>query len=287
MVSNFYKKNKISIIIPSFNQGKYLEKSILSVINQKYENVELIIMDGGSTDDSVEIIKKYESYLYFWKSGKDNGQSSAINEGFNIATGKFKTWLNSDDILLPGSLSLLNTNINKFPDCRWFLGNLIWIDKNDSVLKVGKAKKYDRYFVNKGLFTSGGPSSFMREDLFREYGFLREDFHYMMDTEMWYRLAYHQESFVRLEKYIWALRIHEEAKQSGHNFNNSVLADKSHPSWKQKRYENKLMNELYDFNIKFYDSTLNRISKVLNSTFYTRIIDRLYIGKSYLEMFNR
>jgi glycosyltransferase involved in cell wall biosynthesis len=277
---------KISIIIPSYNQGKYLENTIKSVIQQDYGNTELIIMDGGSTDNSVEIIEKYESYLFFWKSEKDGGQSNAINEGFKKATGKFKTWLNSDDILLPGALHSLNDSCHKFPDCRWFLGNLLWIDKNNTILKVGKAKPYDKYYVNKGLFTSGGPSSFMRDDLLEEFGLLREDFHYMMDTEMWRRLAFHKESFVRLENYIWALRLHEEAKMSGHNFKNSEFADKSHISWEKKRSEHELMDRLYDFKVRRYHIVFNKLSKLFSYSFLTRLIDSRYIGLPYGKLTN-
>jgi len=99
---------KISIITPSYNHGKYLEKTILSVIGQNYPNLEYIIMDGGSTDGSVEIIKKYESHIYHWESRKDDGQAHAINIGFSKATGDIIAWLNSDDMYLPGTLQYVS-----------------------------------------------------------------------------------------------------------------------------------------------------------------------------------
>ena len=93
---------KISIITPSYNQGKYLEQTILSVISQNYPNYEYLIIDGKSTDNSVEIIKKHEKHLSFWVSEKDNGQSHALNKGFKLATGDIFCWINSDDFFYPG-----------------------------------------------------------------------------------------------------------------------------------------------------------------------------------------
>ncbi len=91
---------KISIVTPTFNQGNFIEESILSVIEQQYPNLEYIIMDGGSTDNTIEIIKKYESQLTYWVSQKDNGMYDALNRGFKRATGEIMGWLNSDDLLI-------------------------------------------------------------------------------------------------------------------------------------------------------------------------------------------
>ena len=98
---------KITIVTPSYNQGRFLEQTILSVVGQQYPNLEYIIMDGGSTDNSVEIIKKYESHLAHWESEKDSGQAHALNKGFALATGTIFGWLNSDDYYLPGTLSFV------------------------------------------------------------------------------------------------------------------------------------------------------------------------------------
>lgn len=106
---------KVSIVIPSYNQGKYLEDTILSVINQTYKNIEIIIIDGGSTDNSVDIIKKYKDKIHFWVSEKDKGQANAINKGFKKASGEIFAWLNSDDLYTENAVEQIVNEFNKDP----------------------------------------------------------------------------------------------------------------------------------------------------------------------------
>ena len=122
---------KISVITPTFNQGHFIETTILSVIHQQYPNLEFIIFDGGSTDNTVAVIKKYEKSIHYWVSQKDDGQADAINQGFKKATGDIIFWLNSDDSFLPGTLQLVanSMDINKE---QIFAGNCIHIKHNSS-----------------------------------------------------------------------------------------------------------------------------------------------------------
>ncbi len=126
---------RITIVTPSFNQGEFLEQTILSVINQGYPNLEYIIMDGGSTDNSVEIIKKYEQHLSFWSSEKDDGQVDAINKGLERATGEWFNWLNSDDILLPGALMSLIRTASFKPQAEWIVGTRLLIAADGTPLE--------------------------------------------------------------------------------------------------------------------------------------------------------
>lgn len=272
----------ISIIIPSFNQGLYLEQTLQSIINQQYPNVEVIVMDGGSTDNSVEIIKKYESNITYWQSQKDNGQSAAINEGVKHAKGTFVTWLNSDDVLLDNTLFTVNEYIQANPDIDWFLGNVLWMDKKGYVIKVGKTEKENTFWNKKHLFSNGGPSAFMRKSCFIELGGLREDFHYMMDTELWHRFIMCGHPFVRINKYCWGLRLHEAAKMSGHNFKNSILANKNHPSWIQKEKESSFLKKHYS--CSWFWIKLWKFSKLFNASLYSKFIDRELLGNQYLEI---
>ena len=122
---------KISIIIPSFNQNEFIEETILSIINQNYPNIEIIVIDGGSNDKTLDIISKYKENFDFLISEKDNGQSHAINKGFNKSTGEIVTWLCSDDTYLPNCLKTVGEYFNKNPDVDFLYGNVISIDESD------------------------------------------------------------------------------------------------------------------------------------------------------------
>lgn len=122
-VSQMRSRNcqRISIITPSFNQGEYIEETIRSVLLQEYPNLEYIVIDGGSTDNTVPIITKYERWLSYWVSEKDRGQTHAINKGFRRATGEILAWLNSDDVYAPGALSYVSEKFNKL-GVNWLAG---------------------------------------------------------------------------------------------------------------------------------------------------------------------
>ena len=146
---------KISIVMPSYNQAEFIEKSILSVLNQDYKNFELIIIDGGSNDGTIEIIKKYQDYISFWVSEKDKGQSDALNKGFKLSSGEIYGWLNSDDIYLPNAFHNLmlafKNNLNKkivFGDWLSFDRNLKNINLNYAFDFNLNHFKYEGFHLN-------------------------------------------------------------------------------------------------------------------------------------------
>jgi len=220
---------KISIVTPSYNQGEFLERTILSVLNQNYPNLEYIIIDGGSTDGSVEIIKKYEKYLTYWVSEKDKGQSDAMNKGFAIATGEWLTWLNSDDMLFSGILKNVEELINKNRQIRWIAGNIVWINSEDEIIKCRLGEKWNSLLPKLGILNLYGPTSFFTRDLLNEVGGIDESLKFQMDIDLWWKFYKRKEHFFRLKKYTWAFRLHKNAKTSSHNFLNNSINFNSKP----------------------------------------------------------
>ena len=205
-------KPKISIITPSYNQGQFLESTIKSVLDQNYPNLELIIIDGGSTDNSVEIIKKYQKHLTFWVSEKDRGQTHAINKGFKRATGDFVNWLNSDDMLPPGALDALSDGIDQYPDGDVFFGDYSAVDAKGQLLYSRKSAPFTEQSLFWGRQLSSQPAVFFRRSLLEKFGYLNEKQEFCMDTEFWIRVAQKGVSFRQIKHPLGITRAHGDAK---------------------------------------------------------------------------
>lgn len=181
---------KISVVIPSYNQGHFIEETILSVLNQQYPNLELFVVDGGSKDKTVDIIKKYQQHIKWWISEKDKGQSDAINKGFSRATGDIITWLCSDDLFTDGSLRKVADLFAQLPDDVGLIyGGTILFGED---FKARQTYGYDnptieRYIAGQAF---AQPSSFFKRKYLLEAGnWVREDLHLGMDYDLFARLA--------------------------------------------------------------------------------------------------
>ena len=205
-------KPKISIITPSYNQGQFLESTIKSLIEQNYPNLELIIIDGGSTDNSVDVIKKYQKHRSFWVSEKDRGQTHAINKGFKRANGDFVNWLNSDDMLPPGALNALCDGINQYPCADIFFGDYMAVDAKGQLLYSRKSAPFMEQTLFWGRQLSCQPAVFFRRSLLENFGYLNEDQQFCMDTEFWIRAAQKGASFRQIKHPLGITRAHGDAK---------------------------------------------------------------------------
>lgn len=275
----------LSIVIANYNYGRFLEDAIQSVVAQGMGDwIELIICDGGSTDNSVEIIEKYSDQIAWWVSEKDGGQSAAFNKGFAHAKGRFLTWLNADDVLMPGTLKAFEKAVVTFPDCKWFVGGALWLDKQLRVLKCGCGRKFSVARADMGNVHVWGPSSFFDRGLYEQAGGVDERFYYMMDIDLWNKF-YHKchATYIPFVDYAWGLRLHEQAKMSAHNFAESGQADPNHPKWAQIERERKIIeDEVYTPKLRM---SLSRkivtadIGKALQSRFDTL----RFRGKDYRD----
>jgi len=202
---------KVSIITPSYNQGQFIEATINSVLLQDYPNLEYIIVDGGSKDESAAIIKKYQDRLAWWVSEKDAGHSDAINKGFSHATGDILAWINSDDIYFPGAVTEAAAFLTDHPEVGMVYGNADLIDDQSKLIGKFSAKQTDYKRLLRGSVHIPQATTFFRADLWKQVGPLDNSLFYSFDYDLWVKMAKVME--IRYLSRVWAkFRIHSQGK---------------------------------------------------------------------------
>ncbi|MFN6460354.1 MAG: glycosyltransferase family 2 protein [Nostoc sp. DedVER02] len=203
---------KISIVTPNYNYGHFLEETIRSVLLQGYPNLEYIVVDGLSTDNSVEIIKKYEPWLTYWESEKDQGQSNAINKGFKKVTGSILNWLNSDDALMPNALNVLGEIFSLNPDIDWISGGRLLKDEDGTFreLHLVWQKSWPMYTI--GLPDFPQEATFFSADIWKSTGGLDESLECALDVFFFYKMLLYSKIGVFTQSPISVMNIHSQQK---------------------------------------------------------------------------
>ncbi len=212
---------KISIVTPSLNQAGFLEAAIRSVISQDYPDFQYFVMDGGSSDGSVEIIRKYSEKIDFWRSGDDRGQADAVYQGFERATGDILGYLNSDDLLLPGCLEKVGSYFAKHSEINCVVGGSILIDERGASLDIADGKPAfnlgtGQNFRKLLFWECGGfyqPASFWRRKAFFDEGGFDRELSFCFDYDMYLRLA-RRGPFGLIEDFLACFRVHPTSKTS-------------------------------------------------------------------------
>jgi len=267
----------LSIVIANYNYGRFLEDAIKSVVEQEgFDKCELIVVDGGSTDNSVELIKKYSDKISWWCSEKDNGQSDAFNKGFAHARGKYLTWVNADDIMPAGCLKKIISEFERHSDCEWFTGNFYRFSEDGKVIEVA----WGPHSLPKWLQTKGqplaiyGPATFFTKELFDRVGGMKLYQNFMMDTDLWMRFIVNGTKQRRINCFCWAFRMHKASKTA--EFGEHKLSPEQRAKFEAER-------------IRAYDETGYRESRFNRRLILLwRMLDGSFMRRAWLKkMFTR
>jgi glycosyltransferase involved in cell wall biosynthesis len=202
---------RISIVMPSFNQACYIEESIQSILDQDYPDLEFLILDGGSTDGSRDIIKRYSNHLAYWHSRPDAGQTDALVQGFSLATGELMGWCNSDDILLPGALSKIIQAYKSHPEGSIFGGNVLVIDEQGKILRCRIPPSTSRWLASHG-WSVVLPGGFFTRKGYEAVGGLHRELNYIMDADLYLRMMHNNAQYIKVNAWVSGFRIHSFSK---------------------------------------------------------------------------
>lgn len=201
----------VSIITPSYGQGRFITATIESVLSQDYPNIEHIVVDGSSKDNTVEILRGYGDRIT-WISEPDNGQTDAINKGIRMAKGDIIAYLNSDDVYLPGTISRIVREFDRHPDVEFLYGDFHAIDEHGGLLCKMKTIPFDPDILLYDANFISQPASFYKRSLFEKIGYFDDKLRYLMDYEFFLRAAKRKIGFRLVRRYLSAIRYHGECK---------------------------------------------------------------------------
>ncbi len=269
---------KITIVTPSYNQGAFIEETINSILDQNYPNLEYIIMDGGSTDETVDIIKKYEKHIHYWESKKDGGQSNAINKGLRMASGDLFNWINSDDIVENGALNEIGAIYleNEQPDC--IIGSINVIG-TENWLYDKKAKRETLTDTLNNIVIKQ-PSTYYSSTAIKKMGYLNESLHYIMDYEWYFRflLTHANDSIIEVDTVFSRFRMHDASK-TGQDINAFELHKDQF--WKEvKLFRETGNSQAFNISSELYNSSI--VDRFIAKFFFKRAVNT-YAQRQFKE----
>lgn len=283
----------LSIVIANYNYGRFLEEAIQSVLRQcdkdmrlpTGDRIELIIVDGGSTDNSVEIIKKHADCLTWWCSEKDRGQSHAFNKGFAHAKGRFLTWLNADDLLLSGTIKALKHASERYPACEWFTGNYLQFrhDTRKIIYAPWGPRTLPKFLqtFNSPLVIFG-PTTFFSLSAYLKIGDIDETLQYSMDTDYWLRMKKNGYRQRRLNHCCWAFRMHNVSKTA--QYGTRQIDENVRARWYE---ELRIVNQKAGYRCSKFRRVLGFMVRALDFSIPIAVFRRLFIVSSTLDDFMR
>ncbi len=204
---------KVSVITPSYNQANFIERTIQSVLSQDIPHLEYVIMDGGSKDHTIDILKKYDSLLE-WRSEKDNGQAHAVNKGLQQTSGDIIGWLNSDDVYCRDAIQRVCEFFESNPDIDVIYGNAYHIDTDDNIIETYYTEEWDINRLKEICYLCQ-PAVFFRRKVIQQFGMLNDKLQYCMDYEFWLRLAKNGVRFAYVKDFLAGSRLHADTKTLG------------------------------------------------------------------------
>lgn len=264
---------KISVVTISYNQGKFLEETINSLINQNYPNLEYIIIDGGSSDNSISIIKKYKEYLTYWESNPDNGPANALNKGFRKATGDYFYYLNSDDIILPNALQKIREYLLKYKSVDVFYGHGYFVNEITGKKSKIYSDKWNLRNYQQGSVVILQQATFFKKEIFYKVGGFNEINKSQWDGELLVDFALANAKFMRLPFLfkIAYFRIHSESISGS-------KSDLERYYQTKKRVNEKIAKFLGVESMSYNQKLTNNIKKIFNDPFLVirRILTKVF-----------
>lgn len=274
---------KISIVTPSFNQKIFLEQTIKSVLCQGYPNLEYVIIDGGSNDGSVEVIRNNEKHLTYWVSEKDEGHGHALNKGFSHTTGEIMGWINSDDMYTPWAFEVVSEIFSSFPHVMWIVGFNSWWNRNGAMTAASRVPKNIFDFLLGKYQWIQQESVFWRRELWeRAGGYINQDYKFMVDGELWTRF-FLSEPLYTVDCILGGYRSYSDNRASHHRLECLGEMDKAISKMKNNCH----MDVLKTSDRLMFLSKLNkyRIPRIFVSYFGRRIYASDFGAAAYNNIF--